>query len=372
MKNSYFPYRLELALDLRGMTRSELATRTDVSSTYITLMLNGERGFNEEMMLRCAAALDVPPAFFQVPQRELDLRVVSFRQKARTPKKYTNQILAEFSLMTHAVEKMTRITRVDTLWKWIDALAPHVTPSMQQIESIAQDARIILNVPHLGMVPNVIRAVERGGISVAPLSVKINDQALLSEGISQHSSASVPAIGYFAGAQSGDGQRFTIAHELGHILLHRYREPSVSKIKEREASMFASAFLFPQEDARAFIHEDTQLQAFIPLKARWGISIASMITRGAQLGLISRERQRSLMKQMSARGWRMIEPVTVEYEEPLLIKQMVGKAFGKSISPSISEVSDIIIENFLGVPFNMVNTWSHGLLKVQDEFNIDF
>lgn len=365
----FYPHRLQLALDLNAMSQAELAARLDRSPTSISLVLKGERSFTPELAEESAFVLNVPESFFTLPDQSLLDTAVAYRKKSRTSSKHVRQIKAEFTSLVQSMSRLSNMSTVPSMWKWIDALAPRTTPYSRDIEQIAQDARAALSVPSRGMVPNVIRAAERGGICVAPLYSKVNEVALMSEGISQNGNTSAPVIGYFKEKTSGDRQRFTIAHELGHILLHRYRAPSNDVLKEKEAHYFASAFLFPKEDARAQLTNTLSLQAFIPIKSHWGISIQSAIARGVNLNIISPDRQRSLMKQITARGWRTIEPVTVDYESPLLVRQLFGSTIGQYISATESAVSPLMVENFLGVPFDMASVWSNGLIETLEDYD---
>jgi hypothetical protein len=135
-------------------------------------------------------------------------------------------------------------------------------------------------------------------------------------------------ISYFA-ASSGDRQRFTVAHELGHLVLHTSRRGIPSKQAEDEAHRFAGAFLMPQERAREALEGNVTLREFAELKARWGVSIAALIMRAGQLELVDDARKTSLFKQLGARGWRTAEPVMVHAEQPALMRAMLARKFGE-------------------------------------------
>lgn len=166
-------------------------------------------------------------------------------------------------------------------------------------------------------------------------------------------------IGYRDTNGAGDRERFTKAHELGHLILHRYRIPEQYKNAEREAHLFAGAFLMPRRDALHVFSSTTMLSDFPKIKSQWGMSIASLITRGADVGAYSAERKRSLFIQLSARGWRKHEPVEVGTEHPLLLKQIIEKAYGDNNL----RVDTFGIENELAVPFRYVDKWADGLTE---------
>ena len=118
-----------------------------------------------------------------------------------------------------------------------------------------------------------------------------------------------------------------IAHEIGHLLLHQYRfvEP---KQAEREAFRFAGAFLIPKDPALNVIVPPVTLRSLAWTKSQWGVSIAALARRAKDLRIISDYRYTSLMKQLSARGWRQVEPVKVSEEHPTVLTKMLRLAYG--------------------------------------------
>jgi Zn-dependent peptidase ImmA (M78 family) len=126
---------------------------------------------------------------------------------------------------------------------------------------------------------------------------------------------------------AGDRQRMTLAHELGHVLLRSYRHLPL-KIREEEAMRFGGAFLFPKQAALEELSSTLNLNGYARIKAKWGISIQALIRRSHDLGIVSRERYRSLMVQVSGRGWRTQEPVEVGIEKPAMMWTLLTRRFG--------------------------------------------
>jgi hypothetical protein len=183
-----------------------------------------------------------------------------------------------------------------------------------------------------GPVRHVTRSLERGGIVVATLAFAETDdesETVGHFGASCWPGAPDPAvIGYFEGG-TGDRQRFTLAHELGHLVLHARRR--FVPDPEDEANRFAGAFLVPRDRAEEFVTTDVTLRDFAQLKATWGVSIQALIMRCSQLGLIDPARKTSLFKQLSARGWRKNEPVKVHLEVPALFSKLIEDRFGEGM-----------------------------------------
>lgn len=133
----------------------------------------------------------------------------------------------------------------------------------------------------------------------------------------------------------GDRQRFTVAHELGHILLHATCPPPESseqaKIIEKQAHRFAAAFLLPGDpfldDLNGVNGGRVTLSTLVALKERWGVAIKAMVVRLQQLGRIDADQARSLYKQISARGWNTGEPVYVGNERAVLLVKALRQRF---------------------------------------------
>jgi hypothetical protein len=140
----------------------------------------------------------------------------------------------------------------------------------------------------------------------------------------------------------GDRQRFTVAHELGHLSLHAGCPPpetaDETRRLERQAHRFASAFLAPAEpliDDWQALGGRVTLSTLADLKATWGIAIKALVVRFQQLGIISADQATSLYKQISKRGWNKAEPVPTTNEEPIWLGRAVEQRLGSHQKPTL-------------------------------------
>ena len=203
-------------------------------------------------------------------------------------------------------------------------------PDTHDLEELASSVRETLQLTDDGPIRHLSRSCERIGIAVVPLTLPnvgdVEEDAVGHFGVSFWPGRDEHAlIGYFTGG-GGDRQRFTLAHELGHLALHSRRR-SV-RDAEKEANYFASALLVPKHRAEEMFASDVTLSDLQGMKVRWGVSMQALIMRGAHLGLIDEKRKTSLFKQISSRGWRKNEPGVVHPEEPLLLWTLIKKAYG--------------------------------------------
>lgn len=98
---------------------------------------------------------------------------------------------------------------------------------------------------------------------------------------------------------SWERTRWTLAHEIGHLTLHRHGD--VSDDQENEASRFASEFLAPAAALAKDITAALTLNNLIPVKLKWGISLGALIMHLRESKLIDEHRAAMLQRQLYTR-----------------------------------------------------------------------
>ena len=122
----------------------------------------------------------------------------------------------------------------------------------------------------------------------------------------------------------GERQRFTLAHELGHLILDV--PPSLDE--EKVAHRFAGAFLMPAETLRAKIgkrRKSVGWTELFDLKRIFGVSVQALTYRCKDLGIFSTSLFRLLFDELSRRGWRrppFREPYSIRSEEPTRFQRL--------------------------------------------------
>ncbi|WP_151841224.1 ImmA/IrrE family metallo-endopeptidase, partial [Mycobacterium tuberculosis] len=101
-----------------------------------------------------------------------------------------------------------------------------------------------------------------------------------------------------------DRKRLTLAHELGHLVLH---STNPTENMETEATAFAAEFLMPESEIRPELRR-LDLGKLLELKREWGVSMQALLERAYRMGLVSAEARTKLYKAMNARGWKTKEP----------------------------------------------------------------
>lgn len=119
-----------------------------------------------------------------------------------------------------------------------------------------------------------------------------------------------------------DRWRWTLAHELGHIIMHPGMIPHDDM--EKEADAFAAEFLTPAFEIKPQLVGLT-FQKLSGLKRLWKVSIQALIMRAYQLAIITDRQRRTMFMQMSQAGYRLREPMELDppAEPPVLLARIV-------------------------------------------------
>ncbi|MEU3487354.1 XRE family transcriptional regulator [Streptomyces massasporeus] len=320
--------RLRTLRDLMGLTQAQVSAMSGVASSWISDVENDHIEPQDDKLQLIAKATETPVGFFYVQPKTVPLDSLRFRKLASAKRTVTKRVHALYSESYRVSDDLI------TSQSYPTPPLPFTDSDKLEandIEFLADQTRIALRLAPDKPIPHLTRVLERGGVAVAPMV--LSDQSGSDEptvnahfGVSYWSGLGDTAlIGYFPA--SGDRDRFTLAHELGHLVLHTFR-PRV-KNAEAEANHFASALLMPYSRAREELSAETTLTEYARKKATWGMSIQALIMRGAAVGRIDDTRKRSLYVQLSQRGWRKREPVEVGQEEPLLLWTLLQRQFGE-------------------------------------------
>lgn len=132
-------------------------------------------------------------------------------------------------------------------------------------------------------------------------------------------------------AKPRDEQRFALAHELGHLLLHRRLPPAGPKAHQA-ASAFAAAFLMPAPAMRADVPKSPALDQVIGLAHKWGAPPAAVAQRLHKLGFLSDWQYRALRDDIAARDAAEHGAPDSRREDSLLLRRAFASLRGRGIT----------------------------------------
>lgn len=320
--------RIRSLRHLLGISQDQLSDAVGVSQALISQIESGGKEASGELLAAIAKATSTPDSFFHVRPVDIPLGTLRFRKYASARRTDTKRVKALF-------DEAFRVTT--DLLEEAEYPPPNLPvaaadPTDDELERLAGKVREALHLENDGPIKHLTRAVERAGLAVAPLTLPgehdAEEEPIGHFGVSHWWGAhDIGLIGYFTGP--GDRQRFTIAHEIAHLVLHSRRGSALNP--EDEANRLAGAILLPRVRAEQILGGPVNLRDLAVVKAAWGISIQALIMRGNHIGLIDEQRKVSLFKQLSARGWRKEEPVPVHAEEPRLLWRLLASRFGDPV-----------------------------------------
>lgn len=195
------------------------------------------------------------------------------------------------------------------------------------VEEVAALVRASWQLP-LGPVKNLIAAIESAGglVFMFPFGTKDIDAISVWPD-------DLPPL-FFANAQTPtDRMRFSLAHELGHVIMHS----TATEEMEREADRFASEFLMPRREIGPRLSA-ISIKRAAQLKPHWRVSMAALIKRSRDLGRIDQETYSRLFRRLSSLGYRKSEPVSISPERPSLVNEIV-RAYQESHGYSVEEMA---------------------------------
>jgi len=327
---TFYRERLEDAVKARGLTWKALAEAAAVRTSTLSEYKNGDTTPSPEQLAKIAVALEFPEEFFLRPMlvgsKLSGPRL--FRAPSSLTKRAANQAETRLAWMSECLvyaERFLHTPKPTFLEPYLQIQEPLQLES-QQIEATALAVREKLGYG-LHPITNLIRTLERSGIVILRYESLAN---IKMDGLSQHSELGRPFCAIMAREEpSLARENFSLAHELGHIVLHaqisekRFDELADAKILEDQANRFASAFLLPQVPFLSDVAAPTA-SYFEHLKRKWRVSIAAMIRRCYDLGRITISEYSSLNVRLSQKRWRKREPLDdeLEIERPVLLSQV--------------------------------------------------
>lgn len=352
------PSRLRDARVAKGLNQSELANLVGISRQAVSAFEQGEKGPDTDTMLGIAASLGQSISYF-------------VNEDAPTFGETSTRFMRAFG-----AETKRRNLKCEVLGKWFsqtsryffdlikfpDIKIPSVAPAARsgryipdEIEAAAEACRVMWGLG-LGPISNVLGLLENNGIIICRSEFEHEDIEAFS-----FWNGPRPFIFLASRKDSAVRSRFDAAHELGHLVLHRWvgpeelEDPKTLKLIEAEANRFAGAFLMPRQSFQNEIFT-TRLDAFVELKKRWKVAIQAMVYRCKNLGIFDDDQITNLYKQISFRKWRTNEPLDdqIPMEKPRLLQRAAeivlnsGKRMADQIINELS-LSSSTIAALIGV-----------------------
>ena len=357
--------RFDLARQRRGLTKRELAHRLDVTDRTISNWYSNQE-VDDRILQKAAEILDFPVNFFYGDDFEkVEVQAVSFRALSKMTAKKRDMAISQTIL-------------AEMLSKWIDQNFDLPTPDVPDLHELRNDVSInnfqsldeidedneqyylefsfpeicaetLRKAWGLGEQPigNLIALLESKGIRVFSLTNDAQDVDACCRWTNDR-----PFI-FLNTSKTAERCRFDLAHELGHLVMHKHGV--VEGIQEQEANAFASAFLMPRRSISAEPIRSPSLKSIVMKKSIWRVSAAALTYRYHKLGIISTWNATSIYKQLAQRG-KNNEPNPIAHETSLLLDKVFQALSDEKFQLSeLTNALNITLEEINNLTFHLAS-----------------
>lgn len=324
---------LRLARQLRGFTQKRTADDLGVAQAVLSRLENGliepEVGF----VTRASKTFDLPESFFEIGDTvygpPVSVHTMLRGKMSEVSARDVDMITAELNVRLFHLRRF--LENVD-----YNPVSNLPTLDIEQYESATHIASVVRAHWKIstGPITNLTRLLEKAGIIVGESSF----HGASVSGVT-FSASGCPPIVLVNKNHPADRLRFTLAHELGHLVMHRFPTAGM----EDEANQFASAFLLPPKEMKeVFRGRKITLELLASLKKEWRVSMQSLLMAAQSTKCLNENQARYLWQQISSRGWRTKEPASLDFspDRPTVLPSIID-AHVKELGLAHSEVIEM-------------------------------
>jgi Zn-dependent peptidase ImmA (M78 family) len=299
-----------------GFPQGEAAQRLGIPQVSLSRYENAVSVPNDEFIARAAAVYDLPVSFFHQTDPVYGAPVSvhpMWRKKSDVTVRELDRIIGEINIRIMHLRRLLQAVEYTP-----QANIPRLDLDDYQgdIEQIAAIVRAHWLLPS-GPVESLTGTMERAGVVISYSTLGASTVS----GVTI-SAPGLPPIVVLNIEQPADRLRFTLAHELGHLVMHRlFPGPNM----ESEANDFASAFLMPRKDITPVLSGKLDLRRLAALKPEWRVSMQALLYRAQSLGLVGKQQAGWLWRQFNTSRIKFREPPQLDFapERPGVITRMV-------------------------------------------------
>lgn len=321
-----FSDRIRRARILKRMTLQELADALSVTRQAISKFETGKDVPNSTRLIQISKALGVKPEYFFRPY-SVDLGNVEFRKQASLSAKDREAIIEKTRDSLERYLTLESLLDGEGLPRPFSVKVKYTVNSYEDAEKAAEHFR---KQWHSGYdaIENLTELLEDQGLKVVSLDAPDKFDGL-SATVGSHS------VVILNKNRPGDRQRFTAAHELGHLVM----EISPELDEEKACHRFAGAFLFPAECVKrefGLRRSKIHIVELSSLKEKYRVSMQVAMRRALDQGVLTPAGYRSMQFMFSKAGYRKVEPgKALPSEHPERFNRLAYRALAEGIiSPS--------------------------------------
>ena len=319
-----------LARESRQKTQSELAENLGITQGNLSKI---EQGLiidvSDELVNKLSYVLNYPKSFFY-QEGEIYQPTLLYRRRVQVPKKLLYKTEADINIYKLNIERFLRLADIPEC-----AIPYHDVELEGEPKFIAKIFRQELRIPR-GPIKNLTKIIENLGVII----IKYDFQSSKIDGLSIYTDYKNPII-FINSAFPSDRQRFTLAHELGHHVMHMNSNISSERDIEKEANQFASELLVPENEYSYQIEGYLDLPKLADLKRYWKVSMQMLLYKANECGIITENQYRHLWYKFGK--YKKREPFELDFpeEETSLIDELIN-VFKDELNYSDKEIAKLI------------------------------
>lgn len=307
------PDMIVLAREARGLSQQDLADKLNLHTSNVSRLENGETNVHSETLMAISAATCYPPQFFMQVGTMVPVNL-AYRKRQHVPAKTISAIEAKMNIIRRNIQFVTRALNKDVL---IPAF--EVTED-QTAAKIAELVRKKWNITE-AVIDNLTTTLESQGIIISSFDFeteRVDSRSMLTDD-------KYPII-FLNKNLLGDRLRYSLAYELGQLVMHTSFVIAADRDVSKEANHFAAEFLMPAKDILKDFENGITLSRLAELKCKWKVSMISLLYRADDLGLLTPNQKRYLVQQFNQQKIRRREPVELDVaiEQPILLKNLIS------------------------------------------------
>lgn len=335
--------RLKLARAAAGLSLRGLEDRLGglVTAQAIGKYERDEMAPSSTVLISLAKALDVTEEHL-LNTADVELVGVEFRKQKLTTVKDDAAVRARILSEVERYLDIERILHLDS--RQADVPRRRPVRSLEAVESAARALREQWQLGH-DAIPNLCEFLEEKGIKICAVDLPDKVSGVQAQ-VRTADTDPLPVIVVNA-LHAGERQRFTIAHELGHLYLSAGDGLDIEPACQR----FAGAFLVPADVLEREVgrhRRSISAHELLALKRLFGVSAQALAYRCKDLGIISHAAFTEIFRVFSARGWRTKEPLEFLPERPARFERLCLRALTEGLI-SESKASELLQRTVQGV-----------------------
>lgn len=312
MNAMFNPEMVVLARQSRGLTQGGLADAIHVTQGLISKVESSTVDATIALIAEVARVLAYPVSFFHRSDRVRgsDSVCLHHRKRASMPARLLTQTESAMFVAELQIRRLLDDLELEPANTMLTLDPDEYSGDPREV---ARTLRRFWRVPD-GPIPNLVQLIEGAGCVVLIRdfgTTKLDGMSCWPKGC--------PPLFFINSRISVDRMRFTLAHELGHLVMHA---TPPSHDPEDGADDFAAELLMPAEEIEGDL-VGLHVRQLPGLKEYWRVSMAALILNAKRLGLLSEQKTRSLYVQLSQHGYRQVEPFPLSPEMPAIVDQAI-------------------------------------------------